>query len=238
MNNIARLKKAIVLGLRTNSLPEHIIVLQKNPIIRIIRVLGGVSLLLILSKSLTGFSIFFLYLALFFSVIFCFYLLYINYYRFLHVIATLRSDKFDVRNSPLDIFIRNSARLLFCIKGVCEGAAPLGTALGIGLGVDQVLAEAGREKIFAPILAGFLPKRTFSTPVTTMMNRVQGFNDDISDVQNFIHNVKEWADNGQLSQKDATDLINNFSEHKTQIINNRDMVVGEILKEVENLKKK
>jgi hypothetical protein len=46
------------------------------------------------------------------------------------------------------------ARVMFCAKGICESATPLGLGLGLMLGADQVLKDGGRLAFFCPILVG------------------------------------------------------------------------------------
>lgn len=88
-------------GWSTPTLPNSILVLQQNPLIRILRVLGGISSLCVLSHSLDflkpgAMYIIALYVCVFFSFIFTFYLLYINYHRVKYMIKTLKSGKLDL----------------------------------------------------------------------------------------------------------------------------------------------
>ena len=84
-------------GFLTPTLPDHIIQIQSYPIIRIIRVLGGLSFLTIVSKTHLNYPIYVLYFAMFFTFIFTIYHFIISYYRIKHIIAILRSDKLDIR---------------------------------------------------------------------------------------------------------------------------------------------
>jgi hypothetical protein len=124
--------------------------LQLHPLIRIFRVIGGISVLSILTKQIEKFNIYALYIAVFISVIFCIYMFYISYNRIKHVLYTLKTDKLEVRNSPLDHFASYAAKLLYCVKGVCEAGAALGFALGVMAGFDRILEypEGGRDPVF------------------------------------------------------------------------------------------
>lgn len=116
-NIFSRFYIGVKKGLFTPTLPNHIIQLNHNPIIRIFRVLGGISILLILThrlnylgEGLLYFSalVFCTVLALFFSL----YLIFLTYYRIKHMIKVLKSDDLDIRNSPLDRFASIAARII------------------------------------------------------------------------------------------------------------------------------
>ena len=53
-------------------------------------------------------------------------------------------------------FATLGAKALFCLKGACETAQPLGITLGIMISTDSILKEVNREPIFTPILGGIL----------------------------------------------------------------------------------
>lgn len=118
-------------GLFTPTLPYHIIQLNNNPFIRIFRVLGGLSILLILTHRLDylGDGLLYFYalvLCTVLAILFSFYLIFLTYHRIKHMIKVFKSDELDVRNSPLDRFASIAARIILCSKGFCETAAPVG----------------------------------------------------------------------------------------------------------------
>ena len=111
MNNKKTIFQRIIIGAKkgylTPTLPYSILGLQKNPLIRIMRVLGGVSTICLISHKLEILGSGLLYkIALCFctllSFIFTFYLLYINYHRVKYMIKTFKSSKLDVHKSPLN----------------------------------------------------------------------------------------------------------------------------------------
>ena len=96
-------KKLIIVVKRSYSiptLPDNILIIQSYPIIRILRFLGGASLLMLLTKAYLNIHIFSFFIFLFFSIIFAIYHFMISYYRIKHIISEIKSDKFDIRNSP------------------------------------------------------------------------------------------------------------------------------------------
>jgi hypothetical protein len=71
---------------------------------------------------------------MFFASIFWLYHFYVLYYRTIHVIKVLKSDKLEVRNSPLDRFAFLSARFLYCLKFGCNATAPTGVVVTLMFG--------------------------------------------------------------------------------------------------------
>ena len=84
-------------GYETPTLPDHILKLQLHPLIRIIRVLGGLSFLFIILKRYLNYPVYVLYIALFFLFIFTVYHFFLAYHRFFHIKALLKSDKLDIK---------------------------------------------------------------------------------------------------------------------------------------------
>lgn len=118
-NIFARFFIGVKKGLFTPTLPNHIILLNNNPIIRILRVLGGISILLILTHRLFGNGLLYftaLVLCTVLAIIFSFYLIFLTYHRIKHMIKVLKSDELDVRNSPLDKLASIAARIILCSK--------------------------------------------------------------------------------------------------------------------------
>lgn len=152
-NFFKRLKIGISKGWNTPTLPQHLLTLQLHPLIRIFRVIGGISILLILTKRVNYFNSFVLYLVVLISIFYTFYVLYIGYYRLKHIYKIMRSKDLEIRNSPLDKFATLASKLIFCVKGACDTAAPLGVALGVMAGFDTILEHKGKEPIFLPFIA-------------------------------------------------------------------------------------
>lgn len=143
-------------GYNTPTLPDHIIKFNSIIYIRIISFLGGISFLIILGKSYVQSPKYIYNIAFIFAIIFTFYHFYLIYYRIQHMVRVIMSDEFDIRNSPLERLAHLGARALFCFKGVCAQAQPIGLTLGIMLGADEILKQANREAVFAPFLATIL----------------------------------------------------------------------------------
>lgn len=82
----------------TPTLPNHIINFNNNPIIRIFRVLGGISILLILIHRLDylGDGLLYFYglgICTFFAFIFSLYFLFLTYHIIKYMIKVFKSDQ-------------------------------------------------------------------------------------------------------------------------------------------------
>ena len=104
---LSRTRIGVKKGLFTPNLPPEMLEFQKKPIIRIFRVIGGLSFLTILGRGYASFKLTPIFLVLFiisyfFAVLFFIYHVYISYHRFKYTKYLLKSGALDVRNSPLD----------------------------------------------------------------------------------------------------------------------------------------
>lgn len=150
----------------TPTLPEEILAYQRNPIIRILRVVGGLSCLSLLGRGIFNLQGLLLYISIFFTIVFLIYHLYLLKHRYRHIKKMLKSEELDVRNSPLDRYASIIAKAIFCAKGVCETAQPVGLTLGLMLGFDEVLKAGGREALFAPMIGSGVNKILPQTNLT------------------------------------------------------------------------
>lgn len=80
-------------------MPDHLIQFQNKPIIRIFRVIGGLSLIITLGQIQFEIPSYLFYLSFCISFLFLFYLAWINTKRIKHINKVLKSDQLDVKNS-------------------------------------------------------------------------------------------------------------------------------------------
>ena len=123
---LSRIWVGVKLGWNTPNLPPKVIEFQAHPLIRIFRVLGGVSTVLILTKKSLIFPAFFLYIFFLLSLAFFIYHTIISYFRMTYMYKTIQSDKLDVKNSPVDKLGTIAGKVLWCIKGSCDQLPHLG----------------------------------------------------------------------------------------------------------------
>lgn len=243
-NNIFnRLFKAVKRAYSIPTLPDNILKIQSYPIIRILRFLGGISLLMILSKTYLNLNFYFLYICFFFSLIFTIYHFIISFYRIKHMVSVFKSDKFEIRNSPLDRFATLGARALWCLKGACETAQPVGVTLGLMISTDQILIAANKEPIFTPYLAGLLnkyfpgtEKESISKIIDKNLNLLNKNSVEIKEIDNTIAKVNEIAPMpGGLNEAESTELKQLLMQQRNELITNSDKIKETI---INNLKQK
>lgn len=159
INNILRrIWKGLKIGIMLPVLPESVSKWHNHPLTRIFRVLGGISLLLVLSKS--EFPKIYLFYTVFPLALlqFIYIIIVISLIKFVYIIYLWRNIRFQVRNSPLDRLASFSVTLVSCVKGTCVLVLSGGTALGMGLGIDELLTNYGRDPVFKDTLGKGLDK--------------------------------------------------------------------------------
>ena len=92
------------------------------PFFRIFRVIGGISVLLVLLKKHLLFLPF-QYLVLALAFIQISYIVVIGLIKIVYGISRLWTKELDVRNSPLDQYATLTTRILFCWKIGCQVGA-------------------------------------------------------------------------------------------------------------------
>ena len=234
-----RVITGIKLGWNTPTLPVNVTKFQLHPIIRVSRVLGGISILYLLSNKGLNYPILLLFLALFFAFLFFLYHTILSVMRIKHVYRVLKSDKLDVRNSPLDYIARASARIVLCAKGVCDQAQPIGVAMGILLGVDTALEKSDKDPIFGPLLGSalkrVLPDNEVKVKVSDLIRRpiseIDRNNQEIKDLEDLINKASNWASTDGEAKRDSGELISELNKHKSHLQKNS----SDLQKEVSNL---
>lgn len=123
---------------------------HNNPLVRVFRVIGGVSILTVFSKKHLLLSLPFKSVILFFALLHIIYISSISIIKLWYGYKVLKSDKLNVRNSPLDHFATTVGKLLYCWKYRCQvGSAGLGL-VGTSFLIDSMLEAGGQEKVFTP----------------------------------------------------------------------------------------
>ena len=92
----------------------------------------------------------------------------------LHTLIFKR-EKFEVRNSPLNRYATLLSQALYCIKVGCTATGTGATFIAGGMAYDAVLVEAGRERVFLPMMGQVykgvfgevLPHNSKNTPFKT-----------------------------------------------------------------------
>lgn len=232
LSRVKRLQIGLKKGWDTNTLPDHLMKLYTNPLIRIFRVLGGMSIIALLTGKLYYLPPFVLYAVFGFAVVYALFMVYLTYHRIKHIIYILKSDKLEVRNSPLDKFATLAGKLLLCVKGACEAGAPVGLALGVMAGFDQILEHKGRAPIFLPLIADtVLPD---SAEDKIYKDRKASFRDivkidnkykEMLAEKDVVYNLEQ---SNLFSQEDINLMKEGLTKHETELLSNKDELVEKI----------
>ena len=205
----------IKFGVKMASLPQSVNKFHNNPLTRIFRVLGGLSILLLLSGSeLIKQSIFF-YIVIPLAFLQFTYIIVINLIKFFYVIHLWRNNKFQVRNSPLNKLATFAANLVACVKGTCVLGLSGGTALGMGLGIDELLANYGRETIFRDTLGNVLDKglnnigiKNTNKDITKVEDNLKVLKYRYNQLKSLSNNIDELESISQEAGMDDSEFIN------------------------------
>ena len=149
------LKLAVIRTYNISFLPYKIETLYNTMLMRIFRVVGGFSLILIISGK---YNLFFEILhpvifvlgiiqSILISIIFLIKLVYGLY------IIIFKPELFIIRNSPVRPISSFLTRVLTCAKYGCQGVGVGTSLLSTAMATDEVLAASGRPRVCIPFIA-------------------------------------------------------------------------------------
>ena len=159
-------------------LPKKIEVIYSNIYVRILRFIGGVCLLLVLTNKHLLLPIYLHKLIIVVGAIQSIQILLIFIIKIIYGLYTLiyKPKDFEIRNSPLNQYATHLAKILYCAKVGCIVSGGAAGTIAAGASFDSVLEAAGREKVFITRYAmlgsmyrsvfGEIPKR----PITDLIN--------------------------------------------------------------------
>jgi hypothetical protein len=231
-NFFKRLLIGISKGWNTPTLPQHLLTLQLHPLIRIFRVLGGISILLILTKRVNYFNSFVLYLVVLISIFYTFYVLYISYYRLKHIYKIMKSKDLEIRNSPLDKFATLASKLIFCVKGACDSAVPLGVALGVMAGFDTILEHKGKDPIFLPFIAEVILPDSEEQKIykerKNLLKDIKGIDSKYKQLYEDSSILKSLEDSKLFSDQDITTIREEFKNQENIMFIKKEVLLEEL----------
>jgi len=161
--------KNIILGLKhaynIPTLPNKINNFYNHIFTRIFRFLGGLSVLITVTKAFDYinlqlifnelFSTIIIFSTFIFASIFIVFHLIINLIKIIYGIYLLRKNPkaFEIRNSPLNIFATHIAKVLYCVKVGCVATGSTAAIVAGGVTFDTLIQSSGRDPIFIPMMA-------------------------------------------------------------------------------------
>jgi hypothetical protein len=184
MENMRKIFKdfmyGVKLGIKLSLLPKSVSIFHNHPLTRIFRVLGGISILLILTKVdiINKPYVYKIVFALAFLQFI--YIIIISIIKFCYYIYLLKNKKLQVRNSPLNRIATFGLNLVACVKGSCQYGITAGAALGLGISIDELLIHNGRDPIF---------RSTLGKGLDQALNSI-GYENPNKDITNIKDNIK------------------------------------------------
>lgn len=150
----ASIKKGILKGYSIPLLPNFINEVYNLPLVRIIRVIGGFSAVLVLTKNYTYLPNILQWIVLVLGLIQLIQIVIISIIKVIYGIRKLikNPEEFEVRNSPLNRYASQLANLAYCWKVGCTTVGGGVGLIGGGVAIDQLLEAGGQEKIFLPFM--------------------------------------------------------------------------------------
>ena len=149
---LQRLLIGLKVGWNAPVLPPKVLNFHNNLFIRVFRVIGGISIVTVLSKKYLLLFLPFKFIVLFFALLHFIYITIISIIKLWYGFKVLKSDKLNVRNSPFDRFATTAGKLLYCWKYGCQaGSAGLGL-VGTSFLIDSMLEAGNQEKVFTPLI--------------------------------------------------------------------------------------
>jgi hypothetical protein len=135
-------------------LPDSINKIYNLPLIRILRVIGGFSAILVITKNYIYLPHFLHWIVLILGIIQLIQIVIISIIKVIFGIRKLikNSKEFEVRNSPLNRYATQLANLAYCWKVGCTAIGGGVGIIGGGVAFDQVLEAGGQPKIFLPFM--------------------------------------------------------------------------------------
>ena len=226
---LQRIWLGIKVGWNTPMLPEKVTTFNNHPLIRIFRVIGGISVITVLLKKHLLLWWLFQYLVLFIALLHISYFTIISIMKVFYGIYKLWKGDLNIRNSPLDRLASLGGNLLYCWKVGCYVASSGLSVAGASVVIDTVLEAGGQEKVFTPLLGkgvGLFVKGksadTLYTEINDDVKRLKTASDKFKELKEITESCNT-ADDEVFSKDDkkmlksAFDEIKNMEKSKLQL---------------------
>lgn len=231
--NTKTLRQRFIIGLKHGwnvpLMPDKVSRFHNHPFTRIFRVLGGLSVITVLLKKHLVFLLPFQYLILSLAFIHVSYIVIISIIEIYHGIKILRSDKLNIRNSPLDSFASYTGKLLYCCKIGCRiNSASVGLAGGSVI-ADTILEAGGQEKVFTPLIGKGVkymirgkPADSYYSDMNANLKYLKTTKERLDEVKRLAEECEKTLDSSDLSKdeinsvRSALDEVRKMEKSKLQ----------------------
>ena len=205
-----RFKYGIKSGWEMPILPNHIIELDKNIYIRMLKITGPLTIFISISGLSIQLNNIIFYINFMISLLYIFYKYIIAYYAVKQWFHYLFTGKFIVRNSPLDLFSTMIRCSIAGIKSV--GKVSFGTGMTYALchELDDLLVKDGKAPYFVPRLRTTIQQVGLENSIKTFLTSI-GITDMAKpeSVTSFHDKFRELNDNDKTEFESNTGVSYN-----------------------------
>nr|UDY67682.1 hypothetical protein [Ganoderma lingzhi]UDY67716.1 hypothetical protein [Ganoderma lingzhi]UOL49760.1 hypothetical protein [Ganoderma lingzhi]UOL49980.1 hypothetical protein [Ganoderma lingzhi]UOL50233.1 hypothetical protein [Ganoderma lingzhi] len=168
----SRVWTSIKAGWNLSILPDHINKLENSLSVRIFKTIGGICVFLIISGVGSNFNKIFLYLIFILSILYIIYKIIITFYVIKHWVHNLRSGKFIVRNSPLDLLGTVLKGGVATLKSVTRFTVGTGMTYALCYELDEILVTEGKQPYFVPRMRELIRSTGLEAPAKTFLDNL------------------------------------------------------------------
>jgi hypothetical protein len=223
-NNKKTYSQRFIIGLKhgwnTPMMPPKVIAFNNYPLVRIFRVIGGLSVLMVLLKKHLLLLLPLQYLILFIAILHISYFVTINLIKVFYGTYKLWRGDLNIRNSPLDRLASLGGNLLYCWKVGCYVASSGISLAGASVVADTILEAGGQERVFTPLLGKGVKLWVKGKPVDTLFTEI---NSDIKNLKTSKDRFEElrklvedynWDSDKAISKEDSEAIKSALEEAK------------------------
>jgi hypothetical protein len=217
---LQRIWTGIKLGWNTPMLPDKIIVFNNYPLVRILRVIGGLSVLTVLLKKHIFLWLPLQYLVLFLAFLHISYFVSINMMKVFYGVYKLWKGDLNVRNSPLDRLASWGGNLLYCWKVGCYVASSGLSLAGASVITDTILEAGGQDKVFTPLLGKGVKLFVKGRPVDSLYKDINNEVKMLKESKDRFEELRklaeqaDWTNDNALSKEDSQAIKSALEEVK------------------------
>ena len=227
------------------SMPTSVDKFHNYPLIRIFRVIGGISILLFLSSPSWIDNSYIKWIIFVLAMIQFLYIAVISFIKIGYIVYLWKNKRLEVRNSPIDHIASLTLKLATCIKGACVAGGAGATVLGLGFGADKLLEEAGHPPFFKKAIGNQLNNILSGLGYTGNTEYLE-LKKRMSDVKERAKNIEELNRIVDSLEKDPSfnELKSELAEFKREFFKDlqrekaqKAIEQSKILAELKNIKK-
>ncbi len=182
------------------TLPAKVELIYSHIFVRILRFIGGLACVLVLTKTylmLPAFLHLFLPILASIQITQIIIILIIKFFFGLYTLIYTK-EKFEVRNSPLNRYASIISQALYCIKIGCTVTGAGASFIAGGAAYDSVLEQSGRNPIFVPFIA-----KTYTSVFGVGPN---------NKVNNYLENTASPETASTQTQESVTEVLTKYNK--------------------------